>query len=148
VTGDRPSLHVSLTLRGNLIAISATGLIAAVLTVLSQPKPWVVVGIGLVFGIAAGLFQSAALRQAPEDFVCATTSREVRAALVSTNAGAWAIRLQWIMLPVVLLTWFVTRPQSILAPVAALGVFMCVRDVIALPAVLALSAPVREPGDV
>jgi len=92
---------------------------------------------GALFGVAAGIMQSRSVALAPCVFRSAETAKDVRRALTSTAPGKRAIQIQWALLPILLASAFwVGNPLGALGGFAA---FMCVRDLIAVKAVVGLS---------
>ena len=130
-------MHSSLKLQTNIIMIIAFAFVAAAASILTHPFPAVALAAGVIFGLGAGLMQSQSLANAPDAFRSAKTAMAVREALKSTTSGKRAIQIQWILLPLLLVSAYWTGNPF--GPVAGFAMFMCVRDIVALKAVKGLT---------
>jgi hypothetical protein len=137
-------MHSSLKLQTNLTIIIACVLVVAAVSILTNPFPAIALIAGVIFGFAAGFMQSQSIATAPDAFKSAQTAMAVRQALTSTPRGKRAIQIQWILLPLLLATalWN-TNPFG---PVAGFAIFMCVRDLVALKAVIGLAKTTDTAG--
>jgi len=132
-------LHTSLTLRTNLISIGAAVLVATGTAVLPGPFPKLAWILGATLGFIAGVTQASALHEVPEQFATADTAVEVRRVLMSTRAGQIAVLAQWVLLAV-LLAVLLSGVVTIAGALGGYAVFVGVRDVVALKAVVDLSS--------
>ena len=130
-------MHPSLKLQTNITMIIVFACVAAAASILTQPFPAISLAAGVIFGIGAGLMQSQSLAAAPEAFRSAKTAMAVREVLMATTAGKRTIQVQWILLPILLVSAYLTG--NIFSPVAGYAMFMCVRDLVALRAVKGLT---------
>ena len=112
-------------------------LVAAAGSLLTHPFPALSLVAGVLFGLGAGFMQSQSLTTAPDVFRSAKTAMAVRAALMSTTSGKRAIQVQWVLLPLLLVSAY--RTGNPFSPVAGFAMFMCVRDLVALKAVKGLT---------
>ncbi len=130
-------MHSSLKLQTNLIIITACALVTGAISLLSHPFPAIPLIAGAVFGLAAGFMQNQSIAIARNAFRSAETAIEVRRALTSTTSGKRAIQFQWILFPLLVVSsvW-IGNPWG---AVAGFGIFMCIRDLITLKAVIGLS---------
>ncbi len=130
-------MHSSLKLQTNLVIITACALVTGAFSILSRPFPTIPLIAGAVFGLAAGFIQNQSIAIARNSFRSAETAMEVRRVLTSTTSGKRAIRSQWILFPLLAVSsvW-IGNPWG---RVAGFGIFMCIRDLITLKAVIGLS---------
>jgi len=131
-------MHSSLTLRTNLVVICSAAAIAAVASFVTRPFPVVPLVLGVVAGATAGVMQVASLRRAPDAYRNAATMNEVRDASMSTAPGKGAVYLGWLMFPVLFGSAVIGGAP--LGAIAGYAAFVCVRDSVALKAVLDLGA--------
>ncbi len=130
-------MHASLKLQTNLVIIIACAVAAVAASVLTHPFPAIPLIAGTIFGLAAGLMQSQSIIAASDTFRSAETAMAVRHALTSTTSGKRAIQIQWILLPLLLASaLWIGNPFG---AVAGFALFMCVRDLVALKAVMGLT---------
>jgi hypothetical protein len=132
-------LHTSLTPRNNLISIGAAVLVATGTAVLPGPFPELAWMLGASFGLIAGVTQASALHEGPELFKAADTAVEVRRVLMSMRSGRIAVLAQWVFL-VVLLAVALSGVVTIAGALGGYAVFVGVRDVVALKAIVDLSS--------
>jgi hypothetical protein len=130
-------MHSTLKLQTNLIIIIACALVAVLIAVLSHPFPTIPLTAGVIFGFAAGRMQSQSIAAACEAFKSAETAMAVRHALASTPSGKRAIQMQWILFPI--LVGAALWNQNPFGLIAGFAIFMCVRDLVALKAVIGLT---------
>jgi hypothetical protein len=129
-------VHSSLTLKMNLLVITGTGLFAALISAIVHPLPWVLLVEGSLIGVLVGYLQRRSLKEAAGAYRAARTYLDVRMATMSTTPGKIGVFMQWgLMIGLVATAAALRMPLGALAGYAA---FMCVRDLVALPAVLAL----------
>jgi hypothetical protein len=90
-----PALHPSLRATTN-IALAGLWLAAlAAVSFVAGHVPWLMVALGVAGGVAQGVLQRRALREGGARFRAARTSYDVRAVLVSTNAGHLQVFILW-----------------------------------------------------
>ncbi len=130
-------MHSTLKLRSNLTIIIGCALVVAATVLLTHPLPVFPLIAGGIFGVAAGVMQSQSIANAREAFRSAETAMAVRRALTSTPSGRRALQIQWILFPILVGSIF-WNPNPF-GPIAGFFIFMCVRDVIALKAVMGLA---------
>ncbi len=130
-------MHSSLKLPTNVIIITACALVSGAISILSHPFPAIPLITGAVSGLAAGFMQNQSIAIARNAFRSAETAMEVRRALTSTIPGKRAIQIQWLSFPLLVASavWI----RNPLGGVAGFGIFMCIRDLITLKAVMGLS---------
>lgn len=132
-------MYPSLKLRSNLIEIGAAILVAGGMMMIPGPPPTAAWALAAVFGVMAGILVGQSIRSAPQAFQSAQTSPEVRAALSSTQVGRVALLAHWVLLPLLLVAaWW--GGNIIAGAFGGLAVFLVVRDVVALRAVMDLAA--------
>jgi len=130
-------MHWSLKPQPNLILILACALVVATTSIMAHSFPAIPLLAGALSGVAAGIMQSRSVALAPGVFRSAQTATDVRRALTSTTPGKRAIQIQWALLPILLASAFwVGNP---LGAVGGFAAFMCIRDLIAVKAVVGLS---------
>jgi xanthosine utilization system XapX-like protein len=131
-------MHSSLKLQTNIFMIIACALVAGVFSILTHPFPAIPMFAGTIFGLVAGLLQSQSIIVARDAFRSAETAMAVRQALMSTTSGKRAIQIQWVLLPILLVSAYrLGNPLG--GAVAGFALFMCVRDLMALKAVIGLT---------
>ena len=120
---DAPSPRdVLLTLWAYVASIFGSGVTAAVITIYTQPKPWLLLVIGVLLGVVAGILDAF----------------RARAAGMATPASKLAAQLNWLLLVSIFTVWFLVGPQTPMVPLVAVGAFWCVRNLMAFPAVVSL----------
>jgi hypothetical protein len=132
-------LHSSLTVRSNLVTIGAAALVAAGTAMLPGPSPVVAWTLAAIFGVVAGITQALTLRAVPERFRAADSSVEVRRVLMSRTSGRLAVLAQWILVAV-LIAVALSGAVSMAGALGGYAVFVGVRDVVALKAVVDLAS--------
>ena len=138
-------MHSSLTLRFNLIAIGACILVAAGTKTLPGAFPALAWALAAVFGVAAGDLQSRSIRASSQSFRGARTALEVREALMSNVPGRLAVVVQWVLLPALLAAaWW--GGNIIAGALGGYALFMAVRDLVALRAVMGLTPAMGSRG--
>jgi hypothetical protein len=116
--------------------IAACALVAGGVSILTHPFPAIPVIAGTIFGLVAGFLQSQSIAVARDAFQSAETAMAVRQVLTSTTSGKRAIQIQWILLPILVASAFwLGNPFG---PIAGYAIFMCVRDLLSLKAVIGL----------
>lgn len=131
-------MHSSLKLQTNIIMIIVFAFVTAAAAILTHPFPAIPLAAGVIFGLGAGFMQSQSLATAPDAFRSAATAMAVREVLMSTTSGKRAIQIQWILLPLLLVSAYrIGNPLG--GAVSGYAVFMCVRDLFALKAVAGLT---------
>jgi len=131
-------LHSSLKLQFNLITIGACILVVVGTMTLPGAIPTVAWAVAAVFGVVAGDLQSRSIRASTEAFRNARTAVEVREALMSNMPGRVAVIAQWVLLPVLLGAAWVGG-NLIAGALGGYALFMAVRDLVALRAILRLT---------
>jgi hypothetical protein len=127
-----------LTLRFNLITIGACILVAVGTATLPGAFPALAWSLAAVFGVAAGDLQRRSIRASSQRFRSARTATEVREALMSNVSGRLAVITQWVALPVLLAAaWW--GGNIIAGALGGYALFMAVRDLVALRAVMGLT---------
>jgi hypothetical protein len=133
-------MHKSLQTKTNAVLTVVWGMVAVALVAISSPRPWLLVIVAAVLGAVAGLIQARAIRSAVATFRKASTLREVRTALSSTSSGKHYLVLFWgCQLLLGLLAAWQFRSNLLWAFLAGYCVFAFWREVISLPAVVALN---------
>ena len=132
-------LHASLTPRSSLISIGAAVLVATGTAMLPGPFPQLAWLLGATFGLIAGVTQASTLHAVPEQFATAGTAVEVRRVLMSMRSGQIAVLTQWILLAA-LLAVVLSGSVTIAGALGGYAVFVGVRDLVALKAVMDLSS--------
>ncbi len=130
-------MHSSLKLQTNLIIIIACAIVAVAASVLTHPFPSIPLIVGIIFGFAAGIMQSQSIAVARDVFKSAETAMAVRRALTATPSGKCAIQIQWILFPI--LVGAALWNHNPFGLIAGFAIFMCVRDLVALKAVIGLN---------
>lgn len=131
------AMHSSLKLQTNIIIIIACALVAVAISVLTHPFPTIPLIAGVIFGFAAGRMQGHSIAVAYEAFKSAETAMAVRRAIMSTPSGRRAIQMQWILFPI--LVGAALWKHNPFGLIAGFAIFMCVRDLAALKAVIGLT---------
>ena len=131
-------MHSSLTLRFNLITIGACVLVAFGTSTLPGAFPTLAWSLAVIFGVAAGDLQRRSIRASSQRFRSAHTATEVREALMSNVPGRLAVITQWVALPVLLAAAWLGG-NIIAGALGGYALFMAVRDLVALRAVMGLT---------
>jgi len=138
-------LHSSLTLRFNLVTIGACILVAVGTSTLPGAFPTLAWSLAAVLGVAAGDLQRRSIRGSSQKFRSASTATEVREALMSNVPGRLAVLTQWVALPaLVAAAWW--GGNIIAGALGGYALFMAVRDLVALRAVMGLT-PATDSGE-
>jgi len=93
--------------------------------------------IGATFGVGVGVLQSRSIANADALFTAATTSLDVRRALVSNGAGKWAVGLQWTCVGALALA-ALSQGNLVVSFIVGYSAFMCGREAATLRAVMRL----------
>jgi len=126
-------MHKSLTPRTNLLIIFVWAAVVGVFVfVATHPKKALVIGVGAVLGLLAGIFQLRALQESKDRFRAATTALEVRAAMTSSASGRLATYTLYVAAVILLLTAYTQKEALGFALFAGYAAFAFVRDSIAL----------------
>jgi glucose uptake protein GlcU len=132
-------MHKSLTPRTNLLVIFVWAAVVGVFVfAATHPNKALVIGVGAVLGLIAGIFQLRALRESKDRFRAATTSVEVRAAMTSTVSGRLATYTLYAAAVILILTAYTQKEAIGFAVFAGYAAFAFVRDSIALKGCLDL----------
>ena len=132
-------MHASLRLQPNVIIIGAFILVAVGTAMRPGPFPSVAWAVAVVFGVVAGDLQSRSIRIAPQKFLSAQTSIEVRKALMSTRPGRLTVLGQWIVMPLLLVAgWW--GGNVVAGALGGYALFMAVRDIVALRTIVWLGS--------
>ena len=132
-------MHSSLEPRSKMIMIGACLLVAFGTAMAGHVIPVTAWAFAVVFGVAAGGLQARSIGLAPEGFKRAQTSVEVRTALMSNRSGQLTVLLQWGVVPVLLLAAYFGG-NLIAGALGGYALFMAVRDLVALRAVMSLTS--------
>jgi len=133
-------MHKSLQTKANAMLTCIWGITAVGLAAVVSPRPWLLMAVAGVLGAVGGLMQARAVRSSASTFRGSTTLLEVRAALSSTSAGKGYLVLFWgSQLFLALLAAWQFRSRMLLAFMAAYCAFAFWREVMSLPAVVALN---------
>jgi len=136
-------MHKSLQTKTNAMLTFVWGIAAVALVAVVSPRPWLLVAVAGILGAVAGLMQARTIRSSASIFRGATTLLEVRAALSSTSAGKRYLVLFWgSQLFLALLAAWQFRSSMLLAFLAAYCAFAFWREVMSLPAIVALNRAV------
>ena len=132
---DRETMHPTLSPFGNLLLAAASGVFAAVLTVLFPSETFVPVVVGCVFGCVAGVCQSRAIRLNTSEFSRAATALDVRRAFTATRPGKASILVQWVGAATILVvTLTQSSRQKFTGVFAGYFAFMFVRELFSFSA--------------
>ena len=125
-------MHTSLQPKTNIMLLALWGaIIIAVITLASAP--WLFLGLGVLFGVCAGVVQSLAIRRASQIMLATNTMMEVRRALSSSGWGRFYLYLFWFSMVVIsALTFSLLKERAIVGLLAGYSAFAFIREMITL----------------
>jgi hypothetical protein len=128
-------MHPTLSPFGNLVVATASGILAAVLTLLFPSESLVPLVLGCVFGAIAGALQARAIRLNPSAFSGARTAMDVRRTFMASRPGKASIGVQWVAAAVIVVVALSLSPrQKFSGSFAGYFAFMFVRELFSFPA--------------
>jgi hypothetical protein len=120
--------------------IGASALVAAGSAILPGPFSSLAWALAAVGGAVVGDLQARSMRAKPEAFRSAGTEVDVRKAFMATQAGRLAVLGQWVVVPVLIVAaWW--GGNLVAGALGGFAVFLAVRDLVALRAIIELSSP-------
>jgi hypothetical protein len=126
-------MHKSLTPQSNILLIIVWASVVATFIFSSvHPNKPLMLGVGVIFGIFAGVLQVRALQESKDQFLTSTTALEVRAAMMSSRSGRAATYVLYAAAGSLLLTAFTQHEVVGFGLIAGYAAFAFVRECIAL----------------
>ena len=134
-------MHETLKPRTSLLLLIVWLTALSVALTFAPIKPFTVVCIAVVVGGIAGVLQLRAISATAQHLVKANTAMLVRQALRSNVSGRYSIYLLWAFAVGLIVLVFSEQPENpFFTLVAGYSAFALVREAVALPALLKLSA--------
>jgi hypothetical protein len=137
-------MNSSLKPRTNVVLCVVWAIVVLACFSAASPRPTRLTLITLWVGSVAGLFQTRALRSAPQAFRAAFSLLDVRKVMMASIYGKASIWLLWLNFAGQLIWNWPLRPASYFVFLCGLFSFQLARDLVALPTVFWLSR-IRDP---
>ena len=138
-------MHSRLAPKNNIFLIIVWLTVAAASALFESSLTWIFWPYGLLFGVAGGLVQSAALRESSPLFAQTETWGDVRKALRSSKWGRRYLWYFWIVqIVLIILAFALLRVQAFVGLLAGYSVFSLARELITLLEVKKLTQQIKN----
>jgi len=103
---------------------------------ISQPKPFITILVGSLFGVPCGILQRQSLSENTDGLLTTDTALTVREVNANSKSGKRAIQLQWLGAGTIFILSAIQRANPILSALSGYCALMLFRDVITLKMVM------------